>query len=96
MIPSKKIQWLLFGISDWELGCLDLIASNCKSFIIAAAVWKKHINAKQAFAAAMTEELYQQSLAGEVEGAHDLDRANFMLNVGASAMCLYLLPPKLS
>ncbi len=89
----QKIQWMLFSTDDWRLSCLDVLTRTCKSFIIAAALWKRRITLAQAFEASNTEELYQQSNDGTVIGVHDMEKATWKLQAASALYFLYMLPP---
>jgi ATP synthase F1 complex assembly factor 2 len=87
----QKIQWHLFSSDDYTLAVIDMIAHNCKSLIIALALMEKEITVEQAFEAALTEELYQQGLEGEVEGAHDVEKSHLKFNLSSAALFHYLI-----
>lgn len=88
------LQWILFHLDDFTLASLDIIASNLRSAIIPLALWKDHLDLEQAIHAARIEEEHQQSVWGEVEGSHDLERVTINIRVAAGTFFLQSLPQK--
>ncbi len=64
-----RLKLFLESLSDKELAAYYLAALNMRSVLLAAALVKGRINAKEAFEAAYLEELYQAEMWGSDDEA---------------------------
>lgn len=64
-----RLKLFLEGLSDKELAAYYLAALNMRSVLLAAALVKGRINAREAFEAAYLEELYQAEVWGSDDEA---------------------------
>ncbi|EOD29622.1 ATP12 chaperone protein [Emiliania huxleyi CCMP1516] len=60
---------LLGAADDWTLAALDSVTGSCKSFVLALALYRRRLSARET------------DLWGEVEAGHDLDRADLQVRV---------------
>lgn len=71
-------------LDDYSLAALDSATSSAKSLAIAVALHDAAIDAKQAVAAARSEEQWQANVWGVVEGGHDMDDADILVRLAAA------------
>ncbi|KDQ59555.1 hypothetical protein JAAARDRAFT_127057 [Jaapia argillacea MUCL 33604] len=84
---NERLSQELQGLDAWELAAMERATYTTKSFLIALALVKKHINAEQAALAAQVEVNSQIEKWGEVEDSHDVDYHDVRRQLG-SAACL--------
>ncbi|CAK4089579.1 unnamed protein product [Aphanomyces euteiches] len=87
----EKVGEFLQSIDHFELMAFRLIVRECKSMVVALALMKRHITAKEAIELGRLEEEFQIERWGLVEGGHDLDRANCSVSVHSASFFLWLL-----
>ncbi|KAI9908823.1 hypothetical protein PsorP6_003558 [Peronosclerospora sorghi] len=81
-------------LDDFQLTAMRALTRECKSVIIALAVFKRHITSKEAMKTSRLEEEFQINNWGLVEGGHDLDRVNCAVKLSSASFLLYLLENK--
>lgn len=72
-ITLTGIRLFLHNCTDWELACLDTVASRLRSLILSLALWKGNWSVEEVVRASRVDEDFQMENWGECEGAHDLD-----------------------
>ncbi|KAF0695594.1 Aste57867_13634 [Aphanomyces stellatus] len=87
----NRVRALLDSLDPFELMAFRLIVRECKSMVVALALMKRHITAKEAIELGRLEEEFQIERWGLVEGGHDLDRVNCSVNVHSASFFLWLL-----
>lgn len=86
----ENIVRYLTKLEPFEIVPLRALTRECKSFIAAAALFKRHISPKEAIELARVEEEFQIGRWGLVEGGHDLDRVNIRVGVSSASLFLWL------
>ncbi|PRP88945.1 putative ATP synthase mitochondrial F1 complex assembly factor 2, mitochondrial precursor [Planoprotostelium fungivorum] len=89
----RKIQWNLFAWDDHTLSALDSLVTSLRSFVLALALWQKHIDVDFAIMAVNVEEDYRLSEDLIVPGYHDIRDANLRASIDAALLYLHLIPP---
>ncbi|TBU29015.1 ATP12-domain-containing protein [Dichomitus squalens] len=93
LVPSQppetilKLNEALTKFSPWEMAAMERATYTSKSFLIALALVKRHIDVDQAAQAAHAEVNSQIERWGEVEDSHDVDYHDIRRQLG-SAACL--------
>jgi len=82
---KEKFLKLLHELNDLELAAMESVISTSKSFSIGFALRSGFLNAREAIAAARCDEEFQARVWGEVEGGHDIDRADISVRMFAAA-----------
>lgn len=82
----KVKQWIM-SLSPWQLAVLEQLTMSLKSFILAAMVASDEIHMTEALDLATLEQQFQTARWGEVEDAHDVEKADLRLRTS----CLELL-----
>jgi chaperone required for assembly of F1-ATPase len=72
------------SLSDLSLATMDSATATAKSVAIVIAMYDGKIDAEGASAAARSEEGWQESVWGTVEGGHDLDSADNFVRLSAA------------
>lgn len=87
-VDSKnKLREVISKFDLWELAAMERVTYATKSFIIALALVKRHINVDEAALASHVEVNSQIERWGEVEDTHDVDFHDIRRQLG-SAACL--------
>jgi len=89
---AAAAERILAAADDWTLAALDSVTGSCKSFVLALALCRRRLSAREVCVAARVAEQYQTDLWGEVEAGHDLDRADLQVRVSAASAFLRMLP----
>ncbi|KAF9009407.1 hypothetical protein BDQ17DRAFT_1235664 [Cyathus striatus] len=84
---KERLAEVMSSFDQWEMAAMERTTYVTKSFIIALALVKKHINVEQASLAAQVEVNSQIERWGEVEDTHDVDYHDIRRQL-ASAACL--------
>eukprot|EP00188_Purpureofilum_apyrenoidigerum_P003558 Plantae.Rhodophyta-Purpureofilum_apyrenoidigerum.ctg376.p1 GENE.Plantae.Rhodophyta-Purpureofilum_apyrenoidigerum.ctg376~~Plantae.Rhodophyta-Purpureofilum_apyrenoidigerum.ctg376.p1 ORF type:complete len:288 (-),score=35.11 Plantae.Rhodophyta-Purpureofilum_apyrenoidigerum.ctg376:1103-1966(-) len=82
---KEKFEKLLHKLNNIEFAAMESAISTSKSFSIGLALRSGFLNAQQAIAAARCDEEFQARVWGEVEGGHDIDRADISVRLFAAA-----------
>ncbi|PIL23719.1 hypothetical protein GSI_13469 [Ganoderma sinense ZZ0214-1] len=82
-----KFNDVLSKFTPWEMAAMERATYTSKSFLIALALVKRHIDVNQAAQAAHVEVNSQIERWGEVEDSHDVDYHDMRRQLG-SASCL--------
>jgi ATP synthase F1 complex assembly factor 2 len=80
----------LEALCDLKLTAMHQLAQGCKSLVIPIALADRRITVKEAYDAARAEEDHQIHNWGLVEGAHDIDAENLLVQVSAASLLLWL------
>jgi ATP synthase mitochondrial F1 complex assembly factor 2 len=80
----EAVSEFIHSLSDLSLATMDSAAATAKSVAIALALFDGKITAEGASAAARSEEGWQESVWGTVEGGHDLDSADNLVRLSAA------------
>ncbi|KAM5535615.1 hypothetical protein V8D89_010782 [Ganoderma adspersum] len=82
-----KFNDVLSKLTPWEMSAMERATYSSKSFLVALALVKRHIDVDQAAQAAHVEVNSQIERWGEVEDSHDVDYHDMRRQLG-SASCL--------
>lgn len=76
---ERAVAWVrdvVEGLDDWSLVAMDSATSCAKSVLVSIALRDGAVTPEEALKAARSEELWQSTVWGVVEGGHDLDDAD--------------------
>lgn len=85
--PDAVSQWVTHvtsGLDCWSLAALESATATAKSVLVALALQGGAVDAPAAVAAARSEERWQSTVWGMVEGGHDLDEADALVRLTAA------------
>jgi ATP synthase F1 complex assembly factor 2 len=88
-ITYENVIKRLNKMNSWELVATEGFTHGCKSLVIALALVDRAINVHTAFHASRVEEEHQLARWGVVEGGHDIDRANLMVQLATASTLLW-------
>jgi ATP synthase F1 complex assembly factor 2 len=83
-------RFKLEALNDLQLTAIHQLAQGCKSLVLPIALCDRVITVTEAFDAARAEEDHQIQNWGLVEGAHDVDKENLMVQISAASLLLWL------
>lgn len=81
-------------LDNWRLVAFHTATAAGKSAVIAMAQSEFQVSPEEAVAAARVEEDFQVSRFGHMEGAHDIDSANAVLNAATASTVFRFLDEK--
>eukprot|EP01113_Clastostelium_recurvatum_P031654 TRINITY_DN3973_c0_g1_i2.p1 TRINITY_DN3973_c0_g1~~TRINITY_DN3973_c0_g1_i2.p1 ORF type:complete len:317 (+),score=41.62 TRINITY_DN3973_c0_g1_i2:125-1075(+) len=84
----QVVQAYLNKLDDWQLAGLEPLANASKSLILSLALMHGATTYEEAFKLARLEETLQAEAWGEVEGGHDIDKADLAVRLSASIVWL--------
>ncbi|EME32742.1 ATP synthase mitochondrial F1 complex assembly factor 2 [Galdieria sulphuraria] len=87
----EKIRQYLENQSSLFITALHSATSTTKSLIIGLALSEKAISTRQAMEACRCEEDFQIQYWGDVEGCHDIDRADTFVRLASASLVFSLL-----
>ncbi|KAM1296396.1 hypothetical protein ACFX2I_023240 [Malus domestica] len=87
---TKAIETLLKQTDDCELAAIGAIASSAHSLIIAIGIFRGKLQIEEAIELIRLEEDIQVDRWGLVEGGHDVDAADFRVQISSAAVFLGL------
>lgn len=87
----EHVQHSVWAMDDFSLAAMNSATATCKSVAIAMALADGAITAEQAVQAARSEEAWQESVWGTVEGGHDLDAADIHVRLAAADLIFRLV-----
>lgn len=86
----QAVKEKLEKLDDFKLTAVQQLAQGCKSLVVPLALVDRKITVLDAVTAARAEEDHQIQNWGLVEGAHDVDRENLVVQVSAASLILHL------
>ncbi|KYQ90648.1 ATP synthase mitochondrial F1 complex assembly factor 2 [Tieghemostelium lacteum] len=89
----KAIKDHLESMNNWELVCLQLIASSCKSFLITLNLYYGNIRLDQLYNSIAIEEEYQAEMWGRIPFGHDLAECETHNEIAPPLFVLRTLKP---
>mmetsp|Transcript_8615 Transcript_8615/g.24763 ORF Transcript_8615/g.24763 Transcript_8615/m.24763 type:complete len:275 (+) Transcript_8615:251-1075(+) len=86
-----KLKSYLESLDPWHLTAVEALSSASRSILIGVALSHGVLPPAEALRVARLEENYQMEEWGFVEGGHDIDNADFAVQVSAPLVFLHLL-----
>jgi len=83
-ILFQKVRWHLNEMTDWEIAGMYQMTENTKSYFLSLALFEDKIDSEWALKASRTEESFQISQFGLVEGEHDVTEADILTRLSAA------------
>lgn len=80
----ERVKRWVEELDDLKLAALDCATASAKSLAVAAMMCEGVLDPSEALHAARSEEIWQESVWGSVEGGHDLDSADTFVRLLAA------------
>lgn len=87
----QYVHQFVWSLNDFSLAALNSAVATCKSVAIGLAMLDGAIDPDEAVAAARSEEAWQESVWGTVEGGHDLDAADIRVRLAAADLVMRMV-----